>query len=179
MGSFPAIKRAAFVPANHPPAVDPTYPSVPVIWPAKKSVGRARHWSVGKSSRGLSRNVVAMHLTEPDELRFRQTRNHPQHSLLCVPFHVGLEAHQIVERARDVILAKLDHCKRTLSRSGIAEAYRTHGAKRKRIRTPLGQHLDRKASLEIASGLVIPLELVQVDLLGCIDSIDERVVLIP
>ena len=43
---------AAFTPANQPMATDSTYPSTPVICPAKKTFGRSLICIVGRSTRG-------------------------------------------------------------------------------------------------------------------------------
>ena len=41
MGGFPSSRRASSKAARQPEAVDSTYPSTPVIWPAKTMRGSA------------------------------------------------------------------------------------------------------------------------------------------
>jgi len=58
MDAWPATRRAAFTPARSPLAVEPTYPSVPTICPAKNSRGSDRQAILGSSSAGAFRKVL-------------------------------------------------------------------------------------------------------------------------
>ncbi|OGR22642.1 MAG: hypothetical protein A2559_09900 [Deltaproteobacteria bacterium RIFOXYD2_FULL_66_9] len=57
-GTFPAARNAAESAATSPDAIDSTYPSTPVIWPAKKRPARSRDSIQGWRCRRASRNVL-------------------------------------------------------------------------------------------------------------------------
>ncbi len=90
------------------------------------------------------------------ELCAAKPRNQGKDPLLLRIREFRLEPDEAVHRPRLVFLAKLDHGKGDVPRSGIPQADRPHGTEEKRLRTPAGENLDGQARFEIAFLLEFP-----------------------
>ena len=111
------------------------------VLPAAGLQGRAQ---VG----GRENEGVAVHLSIAGELRLLQPGDHPQNAPLLRESQVGLETHQVVERARQVILAQLHHRVRAASRAGVAQPHGAQRAVSQRVPSPAGENLHRQAALK-------------------------------
>jgi len=96
---------AAFNPATSPVAA---LPNIPFRADDLSGEEKVRSPSVlhGRLKKFGRINVgVPVHHAVAHEFRLLQARNHPQDSFLLSPLQISLEAHDIVESARQVILS--------------------------------------------------------------------------
>ncbi len=97
-----------------------------------------------------------MHLSVAHELGVFQSWDHAEDPFLLGELEIGLEAHQVVQRACQVVLPQLDDCIGASSRARIADADRAHRAKRQRIDASFGDDLHRQAALKEMARLTPP-----------------------
>jgi len=83
----------------------------------------------GMQQLGSIDECVSVHLAEAYEMRGLQTGNHPEYALLLRVAQIGLESDQVVELARQVVLAQLDDRVRPLARTRIAQPDWSHRPK--------------------------------------------------
>src|ERR1022692_2739789 len=97
---------------------------------------------------------VAMNLTEAEELRMFQSRNHAQDAGLLAELQMVLEADQVEAIGAQVFLAELHGGPGTAARARIDQSHGLHGAEAQRIAAAAGEFLDRQASFEIGHGFI-------------------------
>ena len=88
-----------------------------------------------------------MHNAVAHELGVLQAGDHREHPLLLAPFQVGLEAHQVVQRAAGVLGPQLDVGPGAVAGAGVPQAHRAQGAVADGVRAAGGHHLDGHAAL--------------------------------
>ena len=131
-----------------------------------------------------------MHDAVPDKLGVLEARNHGEDPLLLPPLEVGLEAHDVVEGALQILGPQLDVGPGAVAGAGVGETYRAQGAIPHGIRPPGRHDLDGHAALvdrdgvslfavgvRVGLGLLGPLvEVVQGGPLGRSQGLIERLV---
>ena len=88
-----------------------------------------------------------MHHTVAQELGVVQGGYHRENALLLAELKIRLEADEVVHGAVGVLLAKLQHCPRAVTRARIAQTDRLHGAEAHGIPAALSHDLDRHTAL--------------------------------
>jgi len=123
---------------------------------------------------GRLQEGVAMDAAEACELGLLQSRNHPEHTHLLGVLHLGLEAHDVEQRAEPVVLAELnDGMRLPLRMARIGEPDRLHRPEAQGVAAARRHHLDRQAAVEIGGRR---LEVAERHRLGGEQRIDERLV---
>ena len=89
-----------------------------------------------------------MHNAVADELRLPQRGNHGKDPLLLRKFQVRLEAHDVIDIARRIVLPKLDDGIRLLSRARVGQTDGLERTVAERIDPAPRHDLDRHAALE-------------------------------
>ena len=123
---------------------------------------------------GRVQERVAVHDAVAQELGVVEGGDHGEHPPLLREPQVGLEAHQIVDRAVGVVPAQLHHGVGLLSCPGVLQSPGLQGAVAQRVVAPAGHDLHGHAALE--DHLV--LKAVDLRLLGGGQSVPEGVVLL-
>ena len=94
-----------------------------------------------------------MQAAKPRELGVLQAGNGAEDAGLLAVLQLGLEADHVVERAKLVVLAKLDDgVSLGLRVARIGQAERLHRTVAKRLRPTFGHHFDWQAAVEIGRG---------------------------
>ena len=83
------------------------YPSVPVIWPARRTLGAGHGKGAIEHVRRVDKGI-AVHDTVAEELGVLQARHHMEDALLLAKGQVGLEAHQVIGGLLLVLGAQLN-----------------------------------------------------------------------
>ena len=116
-----------------------------------------------------------MDAAQPGETGVLQTGNQLENRGLRAVFHLGLETDDVVQGAKLVVAAELDHGIGLLVRLVcIGQAHRLHRAVAQRLAAAFGHDLDGQAAVEIARRLA----LVEFGLLGGEEGVDEGLILL-
>ena len=142
---------------------------------AGKPQGRARlHPQLPIEKPGRVDEGVAVQPAKPGKLRLFKARNRLEDAHLLGIFQFRLEADHVVERAKRVVLAKLDHRVRTAAVMRIRQSHRLHRPEAKRLVPARGHDLDRHAPFEIG-GVFLPFA--KAHLLAVQKRLDKTVIL--
>ena len=140
---------AANLPASNPIAALSTYPSTPVICPAKRICGAAFKRKSPVSNFGLWIKVLRCSPPRRTELCFLQPWYHTKDLLLFAIFQLGLETDHIIQRAELIILTQLYHGKRLLRPMRIFKPHRLHRTKAQCFPAAFRHHFHRQTALKI------------------------------
>src|SRR5687767_5994739 len=115
-----------------------------------------------------------MHHAETREIGLREPGQRSEDPALLRPAEIGLEADQVVQLGRGVLLPELDDRPRAAAGPRILEPERLQRPEAERLRSAPRDLLDRQAALEPHG----PLEVLQLDLLATHELADEVLVLL-
>src|SRR5262249_54482959 len=101
-----------------------------------------------REQRGSVDIGVAMDLSEAQELRILQSRDHPQNACLFAELQMILESDQVEARCAQILLPQLNYGPWAPACPRIVEPHRFHGTEAQGIATATRQLFDRETCFE-------------------------------